>query len=434
MTKVLCIGYYDKFTRFFLHLKKRIKQENQAASVVVESTYFSGFLYGLIRLQSSGWLSMRAWFRAVRKKKQYQKQLSLDKVYKGFVIDELTRYSHQKDPRMIWQTMAYIDLIENKITGVTQVVMIGDSRLPFEITKQWAKRKNIPIYFLEQGPYSTTFIDQKGVNANASIRGYKPDSVCNLKKKERVADFLQRKKNKKYLRSPLYRGLDYLYEMVCMKTAFFPPDLKIDNPVFKNLSKRVTHKALYPEEHKGKTIYLLICQVPFDVNMTHHSPHYSSHADILKNVHDNLPENSLLVVREHPVYRGKYESAFYDLINRHGNIWVDFGKDFEQVLSLANAVIVNNSTMGLEAISKNKSVLALGNSYYDSSEICLKMHHKNELKNQLIDVLSFRPDENRIIDFMFQFIEKQVVDGFVTDQKLIAADAIYQQIFNNKSV
>ena len=431
MTKVLCIGYYDKFSRFFLQIKKQFTEDNRGVHMTILSTYLSGFLYSFIRFQGGEWISAKAWIRALKYKKIHQKYLSEDVVYKGININELLDNYQLQSKHLKWQAMAYVDIFEKKLKNIDVLLMIGDLRLPFEIAKKIARQNNIPIYFLEQGPFSTTFVDQKGVNANAGIRGYSPNNQYDDLKKEIVQYFLNRSKKTQYRRSPFYRGLDYLLELLFAKTILFPPDLKIDNPLLKNSSKLVAHKFFEADKHTQKNIFLLICQVPFDVNMTHHSPHYNNHTDILTDVHQNLPENSILIVREHPVYSGKYEEGFYRYILAHENIYIDKNKDFNTVLDSVNAVIVNNSTVGLEAISRKKNVLVLANSYYDSSDICLKMNDKNELRKLLKELLFYQPDNKKITDFLYYFFSKQVVEGFITDKEAIASDAIFTRIFKH---
>ncbi|WP_152593092.1 hypothetical protein [Jejuia pallidilutea] len=41
--------------------------------------------------------------------------------------------------------------------------------------------------------------------------------------------------------------------------------------------------------------------------MIYHSPHFSNHFDIVSSVYKNLPANSSLIIREHPLYQNKYE-------------------------------------------------------------------------------------------------------------------------------
>src|SRR5690606_38929383 len=140
----------------------------------------------------------------------------------------------------------------------------------------------------------------------------------------------------------------------------------------------IAKKIFKATEHPNKNVYLLICQVPYDVNMTHHSPHYNNHFDILRDVHQNLPEKSILIVREHPVYSGKYEDNFYQYIVSHEIIYVDSTINFSVVLNAADAVIVNISSVGLDGISQNISVLALADANKDGCATCLKRNYRIE--------------------------------------------------------
>lgn len=427
MTKVLCIGYYDKFSRFFLYVKKEFCSENQNVSITILSTYISGFLYSFLRLQSSSWISAKAWWKASKSRKTYLQLLAKNTTYKGFDIEKLLANHRQPRNSLRCQAMAYIDILEKKVNDADYLLMIGDLRLPFEIAKQWANKKNIPTFFIEQGPYATTIVDKKGVNANASIRGFLPSKNEDIVKQKFVEKCIHRQRPQKYFRSPLYRGLDYTLEFLLMKTAVFPPDLKVHHPIF---SQKKHKKTTDIQIDIYENVFLLIAQVPFDVNMTHHSPHYKNHADILRDVHQSLPKNSALIVREHPIFAGKYEKKFYDYIQQHESVFVDNTTLLSSVLTKADVVIVNNSTVGLEAIAQQKSVVVLANSYYDSSEICLKMTQREELPKLLQKALNFQPDKHQVTDFLFQFFTHQAVEGFVTDKNLKAAKGVYQYIFN----
>lgn len=428
MTKVLCIGYYDKFSRFFLHIKNEFYIDNQNVIIPVLSTYLSGFLYGFLRFQSSGWISARAWWKASRNRKTYLRLLTKNSTYKGFDIEKLITNYAQPNNSLRCQAMAYIDILEQKVNDADYLLMIGDLRLPFEIARQWANRKNIPTFFIEQGPYATTMVDEKGVNANASIRGFLPSKAEDIVKKEFVDKYINRERPQKYFRSPLYRGLDYALEFLLMKTAFFPPDLKVHHPIF---SKKKHIQNIDIQFNIYENVFLLIAQVPFDVNMTHHSPHYKNHADILRDVHQNLPKNSALIVREHPIFAGKYEKKFYDYIQQYDTVFIDNKTALSSILTKVDVVVVNNSTVGLEAIAQQKSVVVLANAYYDSSEICLKLTQREELPTLLQKALNFQPDEHQVTDFLYHFFTKQVVEGFITDKNLKAAKGVYQYIFNS---
>lgn len=433
--KILCIGYYDKFSRFFDYLRKDFQKKETVSEFKIFNMYLSGTLYEWLRFRKSNWISFDAWMLSRKRLKTYKQSLKESNHYKDFDLEQIismninTKHHNPKD--LFYQTMGYIDILENQLENIDLLLMIGDSRLPFEIAKQLAKKKSIPIYYFEQGPFSSTFIDTKGVNANASIRYYTPNGTFDEAKQQKISPFLNRTKNKKYNRSPIYRSLDYLLELIFSRTFIFPPDLRIDNPLLINRTKIVKFKKFNQNSLVNNNIFLLVCQVPYDVNMTHHSPFYKNHYDILKDVHQNLPENSILVIREHPIYKGKYEEKFYKYIVNNSNIYIDTNKKLDPILNISNAVIVNNSTVGLEAISKFKSVLVLADAYYDESGICLKLRNTSELRSLLQELLTFCPDKNKIIDFLDYFITEQVVEGYVTDRNSTVFSSISNRISNH---
>ena len=126
-------------------------------------------------------------------------------------------------------------------------------------------------------------------------------------------------------------------------------------------------------------------------------------------------------------------SLSYDYIKKNPTVFLDQSISLNSSIKKANVVVVNNSTVGLEAIVKGKSVLALGNSYYDSSEICLKLDNRKDLQHYLKKSLSYTPSQGKVYDFLFQLINQELVEGFITDKNLIAAKQITQKILNSKS-
>ena len=132
MTKVLCIGYYDKFSRFFLALNKRHKKASIENTLQIQSTYLSGFIYNSLRFKTSSWISMNASIKAKINKKKYQKYLE-NGIYKEVNFNQLILSDSTNKINLKYQAMAYIDILEKKLHGVNILILIGDLRLPFEI-------------------------------------------------------------------------------------------------------------------------------------------------------------------------------------------------------------------------------------------------------------------------------------------------------------
>ncbi|HLS12135.1 MAG TPA: hypothetical protein VK050_08235 [Flavobacteriaceae bacterium] len=430
---VLCIGYYDKFSRLFLGVKKHFKTKHPTAYFTIDSMYLSGYLYTLIRGQKGSWLSQKAWRLAKKNKNKYKAYLANSHKYKNFDLNKLTsslfnsKY-HKKEDELLWHAMAYIDILEQKLIEVDLLLLIGDSRLPFEIVKEMAESLQIKTYHIEQGPYNTTIFDKKGVNANLSVRGYTPKIEISKEDEKLACNTLNLQKNKKYLRNPIYRGLDYFIEFAIMKSSIYPPDLKIDFSILNKRNLTSDNKQFKATEHSGKNIFLFACQVPFDVNITHHSPYFKKHSDILKEIYFNLPKNSILLVREHPIYKSQYEEDFYTFIRNNERVYLDKDLSLNQALDIVNVVIIVNSTVGLEAITKNKSVLVLGNSYYDSSNICKKYSSEKNMQDLLVKALNYTPNKSAVLDFINYLHKKSLIPGFITDKGTALAHQIANKI------
>lgn len=144
-------------------------------------------------------------------------------------------------------------------------------------------------------------------------------------------------------------------------------------------------------------------------------------------IYQNLPTNSTLIIREHPLYRGKYGSDFYQFLQQN-NIYIDFQKNFNIVMQKSEVIIVNNSTVGIEAIAKGKRVVVLGDAYYDSSGLCLKLQEKEKLSSVLQEALHFKIDRKRINAFLYEFLNHHLVNGFITDKNLKAAQTIANRL------
>lgn len=426
---VLCFGYYDKFSRFFLGIKKELKKENSNLKFKVFSICFSGFLYTLIRLEFSYWLPAKAWFHTFKNQKKYFRIIKNKDTYKGVNYKNLIKY-HQKlnssisTKKLLFQALAYIDIFEKIFENIKPdlIILVGDSRLSIETSIILAKKYNIKTYYIEQGPFNSTFFNDIGVNANAKIH-LESKKLLQIKKGNNT--FTNNFKNKKYNRSPIYRGFDYLLDTILEKSCVYPPDLKYTD-TFPSVLK-TSKKVLPLKINKEFPVFLLILQVPLDVNMINHSPFFSNHYSIIKTIHENLPNNSQLIIREHPVYKNKYEKALYEY-TKENKLNFDYNTGLHESLNLADVVIVNNSTVGVEAIALKKTVIVLGNSYYDHSQICIKYNKGEDLKLLLENALKFKPQEYYISTFLNKLMSNHLVEGSVTDLNLKAAKVISKKI------
>ncbi|WP_147678947.1 capsular polysaccharide export protein, LipB/KpsS family [Algibacter pacificus] len=434
--KILCIGYYDKFSRFFLGLKKA----SPALNIKILSLYFSGYLYSIFRLTPSTLLSFKSWANALVNKKKYLNIINHQNAYKNISFESIIAFHLKLNKNiskrnLLLQAVSYIDLIHAEFTSFKPdaILLIGDSRLSIEITKKIAKSLNIKVYFIELGPFDTTFFDEQGVNANASIRQFeiaKKDQLTPQQQKD-IQAFINRPKTIKYKRSPFYRAIDLTIDKLLHNTYFYPPDLKYSD-TFPKININKNQREFSFKAHSTTNKFLLILQVPMDVNLVYHSPYFSNHYQMVKNIYKNLPANSKLYLREHPIYRGKYEKKLYDFCDTH-NIYFDTCASINKSLNLADVIIVNNSTTGIEAISLKKTVVVLGNAYYDHPKLCIKYTKHDNLNQLLCRALDFTPNEHELNIFLNEFLFNYLIPGFLTDQNLNSAKIIGNKILREHS-
>ncbi len=434
---VLTVGYYDDFARFFLAIKKEIKDKNPEVNFVYFSIYLSGFLYFLFRFNKVSFFSFKVWLKTLIKFNYYKNKLLSDsKYYKGINIEKVIAYhallNNKNIEKYKLQALSYIDTIESYLlkNKVDLLLLSGDSRLCIQVFDALGEQMNIPRLYFEQGPFKTTIIDGIGVNANSSFRNSVVNNQSDLslhEKQKNVIDFLERDKGESYKRNPFYRGADYLFQKLFLWIKLLPIDIAIKKqkkqisvPKYSNLSKKIDD---------NKYIYLLILQVPFDANMVYHSPFYNNHYEIVKDVFNNIPVNSQLIVREHPLYKRLYEKELYNFMFEN-NISID-QKELNTSINNADVVVVNNSTVGIEAVAKLKSIVVLGDSYYDNERICLKLKTKEDLKIVLSDAQIKKRESHEVFNYLFDFVNNYLIKGHFRDQDLaMTSEIIVNKIYD----
>ena len=423
-TNIICLGFYDDFARFFLSISSELKKRNKNIRFNYFSLYTSGWLYFIFRFRPASFISLKVKFNLIIHYKHYKKILSENYLfYKDINLSEVIKYHKLLNPsdevKLQLQALSYIDILTQVITNIEPKLLIlsGDSRMASEILKALGKIKNIPILFFEQGPFKTTIFDIEGVNANCSFR-YKEINYINknnidVKKKENIS-FLNRERKSNYFRTPFLRIFDYLAQPILNIISLYPEDIKTqDTFVFSN--KR-TYNNVIKTSGSESNYFLLILQVPFDANMVYHSPFFKSHFEIVENIYNNMPKNIKLIVREHPLHKNKYENELYDFMIKN-KLSLDIGA-LDKSINNAKAIIVNNSTVGIEAIANNKIVVVLGDSYYDHDAVCLKLKNKNEISLILNKAIYHKVNKDNNILFMHEFIYGFLIDGHFRDSNL----------------
>lgn len=417
---ILTVGYYADFSRFFYLIKKSTQKINKNINFFHINLHLSGQIYSKMHKQASFYLPY------------HSRKTSFDIInddeknfFRQFISYHLTLVPEINEDKLIMQAKKYYQFLEGFLESAQPrlILLSGDSRMPAEIIKYLANKMTIRVMYFEQAPLGRTILDSKGVNANSSFRSLEDFSKQDTDVYPVV--FTRREKWKGYKK---YRVVDFIIE------KFLPGFQPIEhlrpkrNIVDNNVYKAALGKYISDETLIGKKQYLLVLQVPDDVNMIYHSPWFSNHSDIVKAVHQSLPENAVLIVREHPLYNRLYEKALYEYIINSDLVFLDQSPSLQQAISDCHVVVVNNSTVGLESIELGKPVVVLGNAYYDRSKFCIKYDGKN-LKSLLVQASEFNQDEDpERIGYLSYLFNKKFIEGHFRDLNGPAPDNIARWI------
>ncbi|MTD26396.1 capsular polysaccharide export protein, LipB/KpsS family [Erwinia sorbitola] len=397
--KILTIGYYADFSRFFKRIADETKKINHNIEFLHVDLFLSGYLYSVFNGQKSVYLPCQ------KSKAVQTTDVRDDDFYRQFIVYHQRLLPSLNEGELIAQAKKYYHYFNELLSDYQPdlIIVSGDSRMPAEIVHHLALEKDIKIACFEQAPLGRTILDLKGVNANSSFRYLDPQII-----EASVSDDYHLPPQAKWKKYKFFRVVDLVVEkflpFLVPVEQRRPVRHKINNKQYADLLET---KSLVAESHPAAKKLLLVLQVPDDVNMIYHSPWFSSHYQIVKQVTENLPENTLLVVREHPLFRQLYEPEMYKYISENDKVFFDNSGSLDQAISQSDLVVVNNSTVGLESIEKGKKVVVLGNSYYDASSLCYKYQGDN-LNSLITDALNGpAPDEvyrKKYLSYLFNHV------------------------------
>jgi capsular polysaccharide export protein len=93
----------------------------------------------------------------------------------------------------------------------------------------------------------------------------------------------------------------------------------------------------------------------------------------------HVPDGYSILIREHPLHIGLYDPFLYKLIEKSKFAYIDNKTPLNQIIDDSALVVVNNSTAGLDAMRRNKTVVVLGNAYYANDNVVYKLKTRSDL-------------------------------------------------------
>ena len=138
----------------------------------------------------------------------------------------------------------------------------------------------------------------------------------------------------------------------------------------------IKNKKIYTDFNKLPNNFLLFpLNMPYDEQLLLRAPGFEDNYENIKYILDNLPKNSNLVIKEHPVNPGMLENKLIkNLLKNYPNIFfISPTVPLRDILSKSLGLITINSTAGLESLLINKNILVLGMGYYKDLESVYKV-------------------------------------------------------------
>jgi capsular polysaccharide export protein len=156
------------------------------------------------------------------------------------------------------------------------------------------------------------------------------------------------------------------------------------------IERRVNKKAGAQVTDLPQHFVFVPFQVPSDMQILKHSPWVRD----MPGFHDLLLQltercDLTFVVKEHP----SFPISIKDKVRKHPRIIFANNNDTADLIARSKAVLTINSTVGLEALSRNKPVVSLGKAIYNIPEIVRHARTMDELVAALLTLGEWRPEE-----------------------------------------
>lgn len=444
--KILTLTFYKDFARYFAYL------EGEAKEIYPGCSFDHLALYPCAQnfFKKQGLDSSLLPF-AARVNKNYN---LLSDNYRGYDLVALIQYSikalqdHSSRTEIALKRRAatYIDYFENLFqqTKYNVIVCAGDTRVPIEACIAVAKKFKIKIWYFEQGPFGTTMIDDCGVNTNASFSGKFLGGQCAESFDiEQYLSGIRRAAGGKYWLNQQRSIMDRCFDMATLVlmhpprflSQFLPQDLSSGTSFGHFLQQTIRQKMRrnYPgamSECQVPSPYIaLLLQVPNDAQMLIHSPNYREVSELVADVIKNTPEGYNIIVREHPLHAGRYREDVYRMIMQSSNVVIGNHIPFDSLIDGASVVVVNNSTSGLDAMRRGKTVVVLGSAYYANEKVVYHLELKGGLRELLLKSVQAPIPPDVIEDYLCGLLQNELIPGHFQDFKLANAKSVLEKIF-----
>jgi hypothetical protein len=165
--------------------------------------------------------------------------------------------------------------------------------------------------------------------------------------------------------------------------------------------------ALYQAPRSSRPFVYFPLHVTDDYKIKRIIPHCADQISIAEQVADALPPTHDLVVKEHPLSIGRNPLGVLKRLRRRPNIRLVAPRtSTHELIERSDAVAVISSTVGLEALLYAKPVLTVGQPFYSGYGFTVDVDSFSEIPKKVPETLSFRPDPDRIGEFLYAAMQR----------------------------
>lgn len=325
-----------------------------------------------------------------------------------------------------------------KENNIDLLICIGEDRLFSSIPAYIFKKFNKAVLFFEPGPFGTMIFDSKGVNCNMEIATIDKSWLFETEVDEKkLCEFFENTPKIKFYDGDISAYLRKISDIILsvppklikrklpieLQTGegFFESIIYLRNRLIKTKKNTIYHDY-------GKYIFLPL-QVPTDVQMIKHSPIYSNFYEMIKDVYNSIPEDYKLVLREHPMNTGRYNKKIYEFINENENVFLDNSTNIDKLIKESEIVVVNNSTVGVEALKFGKTVLTLGKTYYP--QVVYTLNKKQDLKDMICIAINNKIPRDKINKYLYVLYTEYLIKDHYKNKVYNNLDLLANKIHIN---
>ena len=241
---------------------------------------------------------------------------------------------------------------------------------------------------------------------DSEVRPLAPEERAEIE--EFIAEFKAREKPiRRYVEPTVSAGVarEWLGHLTVRLSSdrdndYLAPMRMIRNRLQQRVRATVIPRLYEPLNTERKFVYFPI-HVTDDYKIKRVIPHCVDQAAIIEQVAESLPHGYDIVLKEHPMSIGRNPVSMLRRLTKRPNVYlVDPYTSSHKLIQQSAAVIVISSTVGLEALLYEHPTMTIGQPFYSGYGITLDVDSFREIPARTLEVLDFKPDRERSLQFL----------------------------------